>query len=207
LNGQKSNATADSIKTVDNALRYADKAAANKVKSIYNIFAIVFSLLLLTGIIVCAICDLAISGNFTWSLFPISSIIFAWPVLFPVMKFGKKGICGAMIAFSILIVPFLYVLNCLIETSGLILPIGIRMAVISVVFLWVVFALFKILKSRKLFASAISLLIAIPVCLLINFNLSQFISEPLIDDWDILTFFIVIIAASVLFIIAWRKRV
>ncbi len=200
LNGQKSDANADSVKTTDNALRYADKVTENKVKSIHNILAIIFSLLLLTGITVCAICDLAVSGNFTWSLFPVSSIVFAWLVLFPIIKLGRKGFCCAMIALSVIIVPFLYILDCLIENSGLILSIGIRMAVIFVAFLWVIFALFKILKFRKLIASAISLLLAIPVCLLINSSLHQFIHQPLVDVWNILTFSIIIIAASVLLI-------
>ena len=209
LNGKKSNADTENVKPIiDNALQYANKAVKDKAKSIQNIYAIVFSLLLLAGIVVCAICDMAISGNFTWSLFPISSIVFTWLVFFPVIKFGERGIWGTMIALSVLIIPFLYVLDHLIKTSNLILPVGIRIAIISMVFLWIVFALFKILKSKKRIASAISLLLAIPVCFLINFSLSRIISEPLFDVWDIFAFSIITIAAILLFIknFAVRKK-
>lgn len=207
LNGEKSNFDSEDVEvTIDNALSYANKTVKNKLKSLQDICAIVFSLLLLIGIIACSICDIAISGAFTWSLFPISSIIFAWLVFFPVIKFGGKGVLATMIAISVFIVPFLYVLENLIKVSDLILPIGIRMAVISIAFLWCIFVLFKILKTRKLIAAAVSLLIAIPIYILINFSLSQIISEPLIDVWDILSLSIIVIAAITFFVLDFRAR-
>lgn len=200
LNSEKKDCTSENIEeSIENALHYADKSAKHKVKSLQSICALAFSSLLLAGIIVCAICDMAISGKFTWSLFPISSIIFGWLTFFPVIKFGEKGLLGTMIALSALIIPFLYVLNNLITVNNLILPIGIRMSVISIIFLWSIFLLFKKLKARKLLAGAISFLIAIPVLILINFSLSKIIAESLIDVWDIITFFIMVIAAAALF--------
>lgn len=55
---------------VGNTLQYADTTARNRIKALHNVMALAFSLLLLAGIVVCAICDLAIAGAFTWSLFP-----------------------------------------------------------------------------------------------------------------------------------------
>lgn len=91
-------------------------------------------------------------------------------------------------------------LDNLIKDSDLILPIGIRVSVVSIVFLWCVFIIFKILKERKMLAAAISLLIAIPVNILINFVISRIISEPLIDVWDVLSFSIATIAAIIFFV-------
>lgn len=59
------------------------------------VISIIFLTTLLIGLIVCAICDIAISGNLTWSLIPISSIIFAWVVSFPVMILGKKEVSSS----------------------------------------------------------------------------------------------------------------
>jgi len=187
-------------KNVDNALQYAEKNTKNRLQSLQNIFAVTFSITLLLGIIVCGIVDMAITGTFTWSLFPISSIAFTWLVFYPVIKFSNKGILGSMAALSILIIPFLYVLNNLIKINNMILPVGIRMSIIGVAFLWCIFAIFKILKTRKLLAAAISLLMVIPLQFLINFILSKMVSEPIIDIWDILNFSIVAILAAVLFI-------
>ena len=61
---------------------YEKKADKNNItKNV--IIPILFSVILLTGIMVCIICNIAISGNLTWSLIPVSSIVFAWLIFFP----------------------------------------------------------------------------------------------------------------------------
>lgn len=202
LNGEKSDSASGVVdESIDNALLYADKSARHKFNSLQNICFIAFSFLLFIGILVCAICDLAISASFTWSLIPISSIIFAWLILSPVIKRGAEGIRGSMLALSILIIPYLYVLDHILRAGDLFLPIGVRISVISVVFLWVVFIIFKKIRSRKLLAAAMAFLFAIPVHILINVSLSKLISEPLIDLWDILSLSIIVITAIILFAI------
>lgn len=207
LNGEKNNIDSKEVRvSIDNALQYADKAVKNKAKSIQNICAAAFSVLLLMGILVCTICDIAVFGGFTWSLFPISSIVFGWLIFFPVIKFGKRGIVSTMILFSVVIIPFLYVLDHLIKISDLILPIGIQVSIVSIIFLWVVFILFRMKKLRKRISFAISLLVAAPVCLIINIILSKLILEPIIDIWDIMTFSVLIVAATTLFVIDFVSR-
>ena len=49
---------------------------------------------------------------------------FAWLVFFPVLKAGKKGLFGALLALSVLILPFLYVLSRLLKSNGNILAAG-----------------------------------------------------------------------------------
>jgi len=192
--------------SVANALQYADKAVKIKAKSIQNICAAVFSIVLLLGIITCAICDLAITGGFTWSLVPISAILFAWFSFIPVIKYGTKGTVISLIALSICIVPFLLVLNSVVDGDGLLLSIGIRMSAISIAYLWSVFAIFKILKSKKLIASAVSLLLAIPCSLLINFVLSKIISTALFDVWDATAIAIIVVLTIILFFIDFTAR-
>ncbi|MCL2197955.1 MAG: helix-turn-helix domain-containing protein [Defluviitaleaceae bacterium] len=205
LNGERIGTEAVSVEVgVVNALKYADKAAGFKTQSFQNIFAIAFSIMLLLGIIVCSIVDLAISNSFTWSLIPISAIVFAWCSFFPVIKYGVKGITGSLIVLSALIIPYLIVQNSLIDAQ--ILPIGIRMSVVAIVFMWTVFVVFKVLKSKKLIASAVSLLLAIPVSLLINLILSRITGEPMFDVWDAMSFSIIVVVAGVLLFIDYCKR-
>lgn len=207
LNGQKCETPSKDIeKTVDNALVYAEKSAKRKMVSFQNVLAISFSVLLLLGIIVCSICDVAISGSFTWSLYPISSSLFAWLVFVPLIKYGSKGIRCSLISFSILIIPFLYVLSKIIGDSSLIMPIGIKVSLFSIAYLWCVYLIFKRVSTRKLKAAAFSLLLTIPLCLAINITLSKYISEPMFDIWDAFSFGIIIIGAAVLFIIDYSKK-
>ncbi|MCL2698069.1 MAG: helix-turn-helix domain-containing protein [Oscillospiraceae bacterium] len=194
--------------SISNALQYAHTAAKSKVKSIQTVFSAVFSIMLVLGIITCAICDLAISGSFSWSLIPISACVFAWFLFTPSIKFGIKGIVVSLAALSILILPFLLVLNSLIDSNGLLMPIGIRVSVISTAYLWSAFIIFKILKSRKLIALAVSLLLSIPCSLMINFVLSKIISSSLFDVWDAMSIAIITGLIIFLFIMDYcvRKR-
>lgn len=170
-----------------------------------RIILIIVSLLLFIGAVVCAICDLAISKTLTWSLIPISSIVFVWIILFPIISFGKKGICGSLIVLSISIIPYLYIVNSLIENNEMIFTIGSKMALIGIIYLWCIFALFKILK-RRYRSLGISLLLTIPFCILINFILSKIIAEPIIDIWDIFTIIILIILSCIFLIIDSKKQ-
>ena len=189
---------------VANTLDYADKAMKNKVRSFRSIAAAVFSVGLLLDIIVCAICDMAVSNGFTFSLFTFSSSVFAWAVLFPVIKLEAKGVAVSLGAVTVLIVPFLAVLDML--TGGGIMNVGVPAAVISVIYLWCAFALFKIMKSRKLMAAAIALLLLIPVSLVINLIIAQMLAQPFLDMWDWLAFGIIAVGAAVFFAVDLKRR-
>lgn len=169
------------------------------------IISIIFSAVLLIGLIVCAICDIAISGNLTWSLIPISSIIFTWVISFPIIILGKKGVLGSLISLSIFVIPYLYILSDLINAKAVV-SLGAILALISIVYIWLIFGIFNRLKERKLFAGGITFLLSIPFMLVINMILSRLISEPIIDIWDMLSVFILLIFAFVFFVCDYAKN-
>lgn len=212
LNGQKNEQPSneqiskDIKKNVDNALAYAEKSTHKKMISFQNILTLCFSLILLLSIIICCICDIALSGTFTWSLFPISSIIFAWFLFVPIIHYKTKGILGFLITFSLLIIPFLYVLSKIIGNNTLIMPIGTRISFFSILYLWGVYFLFKKLKTQKIRAISLSLLLIIPLNLVINQILAKILSEPMFDAWDMLSLGIILISAFTLLIIDYTKN-
>lgn len=170
-----------------------------------GIIATLFTVTLFIGIVVCLTCDIAISGHLTWSLIPISSIAFAWVVSFPGMILGKKGIVVSLISLSIFVIPYLYLLSILIKVHE-IFSIGTAMAVPSLVFLWLVSAIFhRMEKTRKFAALGISLLTAVPFVFIINGILSKMIGEPILDVWDVLTIFILLVLAFVCLVSDYRK--
>ena len=171
-----------------------------------KIWEIIFGVVLLVGIIVCTMCDIAISGAFTWSLVPISSIIFGWVALFPIIKLGKKGIIPSFIVLSICISLYLYVLSTIIKDNNLILSIGSRMSIISIIYLVCIFGIFKIFKKRKYGAISLSFLIGIPICGIINYYLSEMFRQPLFDIWDILSMLTLLILSVIFFILSLRSE-
>lgn len=158
------------------------------------IISTIYTITLVIGIMVCCICDIAVSGTLTWSLIVLSSILFTWIASFPVILLGKKGVTVSLITISIITVPFMYILSHLINVNE-VFSIGAIMSIISLVFLWMIYALFYRLKKRKLLATGITFLFAIPFTFLINGTLSKMIGEPVIDIWDILSVFILLIIA------------
>lgn len=86
--------------------------------------------------------------------------------------------------------------------------IGAATAVPSIIFLWIIAAVFnRIGKERKLIASGITFLLAIPFMIIIKVILSRIIDEPVLDVWDILSAFILLILAFISFICDYAKKI
>lgn len=198
LSGEKIDMEHFDKKADENLVALKRKDENNMTKNV--IISILFSATLLVGIIVCLICNIAISGKFTWSLIPVSSIVFAWVISFPCIILGKKGIIVCLISFSIFIVPYLFLLSRLINVTK-VFSIGAVMALVSIIFLWIIAAIVnRIGKTRKLVALGIIFLLIIPFNFIINVMLSKMIAEPVFDIWDMLSVFILLILAFVSFI-------
>ncbi len=89
----------------------------------------------------------------------------------------------------------------IIVENHLIMSIGISMALYSVVYLWCVYLIFRKLKKRMIIAAAISLLLAMPLCIMINISLAKDLSVSAFDKWDLLAFAIIAMISVALFII------
>jgi transcriptional regulator with XRE-family HTH domain len=208
LNGEKGNAAAPESAVVGQTLQYAEQAVKSSARTARRICTLAFSVALFIGAAVCMICDLAITGRLTWSPIPVEAMVFSWMVFFPVVCFGGRGVWASLLALSVLIVPYLYVLDRLLEPGDLLLLVGVPMSAVGVAYFWIVFVLFRVLRSKKRIAAAVALLLAIPISLLINFILSGILNEPILDVWDMLSFCIVaaLAAALVAVEIAARRK-
>ncbi len=191
-------------KADENLIALKRKDENNMTKNV--IISILFSVTLLIGIMVCLICNIAISGNLTWSLIPVSSIIFAWAILFPSIILGKRGIIVSLISLSVFIIPYLFLLSRLIKVKEIV-SVGVVMAIASIVFLWIIVAIFnRIGETGKWIALGIIFLLAIPFMFVLNILLSKMIAEPIFDIWDMLSVFILLILAFVSFLCDYAKK-
>lgn len=105
-----------------------------------------------------------------------------------------------MLALTVLIVPYLFALDKIAATEGLILKAGAVVAFISMIFLWSVWFIMKRCKNRKLLGAGISTILAAPVCVLINYSLSLTLTREAgaFDVWDVLDIVILVIAGLAL---------
>lgn len=178
----------------------------NRKEKSRTISAFLFSAVLLVGISVCLICDFAVFGRLTWSLISVSSMIFAWAVFFPGIRFAGRGMLVSLISFSVLIVPYLFLLSRILRVKE-VFSIGAVTALISVVFLWILAAVFgRAGKTRRLAACGILCLLAVPLQFVINVMLSRMIDEPVFDVWDLLTVMILLLLAFVSFVCDYARK-
>lgn len=204
LSGEKIDMESYEKKADENLIALKRKAENSMTKNV--LISILFSVTLWIGIMVCLICNIAITGNLTWSLIPVSSIVFAWLISFPGIIMGKKGIMVSLISLSVFIVPYLFLLSSIIKTKE-VFSIGSVIAAASIVFLWIIFVVFKrIAKARRSAALGIIFLSAIPFTFIINVILSKTIGEPVFDVWDILSIFTWLILAFVAFVCDYAKK-
>lgn len=207
LNGERAvNESAQAMVIVDNVLDYAKETRTKASKKILDICAFVYSVMLIIGILTCVICDFSISQSFTWSLIPISALVYAWLLFFPIIKFGTKGIFPSLILLSVSTIPFIYILDRLIYGDGQLMYIGSIMTAVSIVFVWAVYIVFRICKKRRFLAAGITCLAGIPLSFTINYVLSRFINEPFIDIWDIMSFGILLAISTVFFVLNNKIR-
>jgi len=204
LSGEEVDMESYEKKADENLIALKRKDENNMTKN--AIISILFSVTLLVGMMVCLICNIAISGNLTWSLIPVSSIIFAWVISFPSIILGKRGIIVSVISLSVFIIPYLFLLSSLIKVKE-VFSVGAVLALASIVFLWIIVAFFsRIGKEKKLIALGITFLSAIPFVFIVNVVLSKMIAEPICDVWDMLSIFILLILAFASFICDYAKK-
>lgn len=172
-------------------------------QKVQKICTLVFSLLILVGIVVCAICDQAMNDTLTWAWIPISSCIFTWLVFIPLLQWGWQGVFHALLSCSLFIAPYLYALYWLTGKSPLFLPIALPVAGISLAYFWLAFTLFRRLGRQKALTWGLCLLFILPVKVFINLVLSITLQEPLLNPWDFFT--LLPLLAAGLWLITWRS--
>ena len=204
LSGEEIDMESFEKKADENLIALKRKDENNMTKNV--IISILFSVTLLIGIMVCLICNIAISGNLTWAPIPVSSIVFVWVISFPSIILGKRGVVVSLISLSVFIIPYLFLLGNLVKMKE-VFSVSAVVAVISIVFLWIIAATFNYIgKTRKLIALGTTFLLTIPFVIIVNVVLSKMIEEPIFDIWDMLSIFILLIFAFVSFICDYAKK-
>lgn len=178
----------------------------NNKASVDFITKTVVSLTCFLGILICIICNLSITGKLTWSLYPMTSILFLWLMIIPLFQFKRNKFRIALVSFSIFIIPFLWILNKIIGGTTLMLSLGIPVSLIAILYMWVIYFLFLTRKTEKWMTASVSILLGIPVGIIISTIISKFLNQPIIDVWDLLSYGILIMISIIIFFIGRTRK-
>lgn len=92
LSGEKIGAGHYEEKASENLIALTRKAETARTNNV--VMSIIYTVVMVVGILVCCICDIAVSGTLTWSLIVLSSVLITWITSFPVVLLGKKRCFG-----------------------------------------------------------------------------------------------------------------
>lgn len=162
---------------------------------------VLFSGGLFAGVLVCFICDAALSGGLSWSLLVALSAGYGWAVLFPALALRRGGVLGSLLAVSVFTVPYLYGLRYLLA-MGAVFSVGAVLAVISILFLWLVFADFKRLgRTRAAVGTGCLLLAGLTAAVNGALYLLDVTPSPGVWNWMSVLLLLLVSAAS----FTWRR--
>lgn len=197
LRGEKNEEAPEVETAVEETLHFADKAVKSRSRKIRSILFLTVSVLFFLGAAVCVICDLAITGRFTWSMIPVTSLLLAWLVITPGIVWKKRGLAASLVSLSIAVIPYLFLLEKYIGIGGLIMPLGVKISVIGIAGLWCIYLLAFQTKRNRFTAAAGSFLVMIPVSWGINMVVDVTVQGKWrLDLWDILVSVSLLIAAA-----------
>lgn len=160
----------------------------------------------LVAILVCGICNYAIDGGFTWSLYPMASVVFAWLIITPVLLCKRRRIAFGLLVLTFTAVPFLAVILNLAGQSQWLVPLCVPVILISLVFIWVCYFLFAVLKKNFWYSLAIIVLVVAGLDFAIDAIIGAALNEPQVDGWSLLSILICVIAAVVLFAVGKKTK-
>ena len=165
----------------------------------------IISIIFLTAIFVCVFIDYILNDSLTWSLYPVSSCVFVWLTFLPFMlKLKKRKILFSLCIFSMLIIPFLFVMEYASPVDNWVIPLAIPMVIPSLAYLWIAFLLLKSKMNKWYVASILVFLIAL-LNYFTNYYTSVYLNE-IPNEYLLLNMFTLIILAVVIFFIGFALK-
>lgn len=144
---------------VRTALTYSASVAGQRWARVrwYSFVGLTFSCL--AAALICFICDYATSGRLSWSLIVLASLVLGWAVSAPLLTARKGHILKAMLALTLLLLPYLGSLS-LVLGQPAVLKLGAALGPLSLAYLWLAFLLFKKLPGHRWTAGGILVVLA-----------------------------------------------
>lgn len=206
LKGRREEAPAPQEELIKTTLVYADKASKAHWSRAAHWLMLGYSALAVIGIFVCVLCDLAVTGGVSWSIFPVSSVIFLWLVLLPSLCCRKHRMVKGLLALSVLILPYLYLLEQSVSLRGWFAPLAAPVTLISLAYLWVVCLPFRYTRINRWFLAAFAVFLIPFVDLAVDYTVSIALNEPLFPIGTVLSFFSGVVVAAVLLFFGIRSK-
>jgi len=193
---------ADSI--IHNTLDYADRLSKTKKNTRLFWVTGTLTVVFLAAMFVCALCDLLLTDRFTWSIYPITSMAFAWLVLVPLLRFQRHRVLAGLVSVTIFILPFLFVILRQAGVAQFYWNLAVPAAITGLAYLWALCITIVYMKLNRWHCGAVSVLLLSAVSIAIDVIVSRALSEPF-PIWNLAGVVLTVVIAWVLIAVG-RKR-
>lgn len=155
-------------------------------------------------IVACLLIDLLSIGRITWSAITGVTIVFAWGLILPLFFKLTSAVMSTLIAFSALILPYLFVLDQVNGADNILTKVAVPITAVVLVYLWALYFMHKKLNlSLRRFIAYAAIGLA-PVTFLVNYVVSVQFNVPLFSVWNVLVIIVLIAIGAGL--IYWENR-
>ena len=177
LNGERydegSEPPAENEALVSDIIEFADKVS--KFNTSVTMITLISMIFILAGFI-CLLCNFVINRTFNWSLYPVGAMLLVWLTVAPWFLLTKHRPVLSFAAFTISLIPYLFLIERLSAAKGLVVPFALPILGITLPGLLIVVLLFSYTKINRISLSAFAVLI---FGVLVNLGVNAFVHNYL----------------------------
>ena len=193
-----------SEKLVTGVIEYSGVISRQKLSRL--VFPILSFSLALPAFI-CLLVNYCIDQAFTWSIYPLVSLLLCFIILIPIFFLKKHRTLAAHGVLLAALIPYLYVIESLTPVDGWVLPLALPIAVLSIGVSAITVWLVLYTQIDRLIVMAISFLLAgVGLNLVINEIVVNFVGERTPNISVIITALCFAAGAVVLGVIGFSRR-
>lgn len=164
---------------ISNTAQYVEHSNKQKNYKTKKTSLAVLSVAFLIAMFVCLLCNFIINKKFSWSLYVVGSEIVAWIITAPFLLIKKQCFLCSLTGLTIIILPFLKLVEYLCPVKNWAIPFALPIVVISILSLWVSMILFVYTKILRLYLISFEIfLFGVIVNLSINAFVSNYLNSP-----------------------------
>jgi len=142
-----------SEKLVTGVIEYSGKITRQKLSRI--VFPILAAALALPAFI-CLLVNYCIDQAFTWSIYPLASLLLCFIVLIPIFFLKKHRTLAAHGVLLIALIPYLFIIESMVKAGSWVIPLALPVAVLTIVVSAIIVWVVLYTRINRLIAMAFS---------------------------------------------------
>jgi transcriptional regulator with XRE-family HTH domain len=152
----------------------------------------------------CVIVNLAVNRGITWASYPLLSVAFGWLTITPAIF---RKLLVSLGALTITMIPFLYFLERVTPSHDWFLGLGLPIAAVSIIFIWVLYLLFRFTKINLWYKFAIAtFLCGVVDNLLISYYVDTFLGTDTSFLQYAISIFSYVVVSALLLILGYMRN-